>query len=150
MTMRMGLLAAGIFACIAHLPAAAEDAAGARMPDLKGVWTGPYQVNRSNGRAEGILTLKVTEQDGPLLRLEKSWETAPGGAPGDVGGALVTKAIEELVGVIGFDGRGVQFAEQGDGGVYSGSLTSPDTLELLYIESGHQATAYRVVMTRTK
>jgi hypothetical protein len=44
----------------------------------------------------------------------------------------------------------VRFAEQGDGGEYNGSLTGPDTLELLYVESGHQATAYRLVMTRTK
>jgi hypothetical protein len=146
MIMRTGVLAVVVVAGLGQSPAGAQEA----VPDLIGVWTGPYQVIRSNGRAEGVLTLKVTEQDGPLLRLEKSWETAPGGAPGDVGGELVTKATEGLVGVIGFDGREVQFAEQGDGGVYTGNLTAPDTLELVYVESGHQATAYRLVMTRTK
>ena len=115
------------------------------------MWTGPYQVIRSNGRAEGVLTLEVTEQDGPLLRLEKSWKRAPGGAPGDVGGELVTKATESSSSAssASTDAR-VRFAEQGDGGEYSGSLTGPDTLELLYVEFGSQATAYRLVMTRTK
>jgi hypothetical protein len=150
MIVRTGLLAAGIVACVAAMPAGAEDTAGAPVPDLTGVWTGPYTVIRSDGHAEGVLTLKVTEQDGPLLRLEKSWEVAPGGAPGDVGGELVSKATEQLVGVVGFDGREVRFAEQGDSGEYSGILTGPDTLELLYVESGRQATAYRLVMKRTK
>lgn len=150
MIVRTGVLAVAVAACLGHSPAGAEEPAGFPVPDLTGVWTGPYQVIRSNGRAEGVLTLEVTEQDGPLLRIEKSWEVAPGGAPGDVGGELVTRATEQLVGVVGFDGREVHFAEQGDGGVYSGRLTGPDTLELLYVESGHQATAYRLVMTRTE
>ncbi len=148
MIVRTGLLAVALIAFVVHAPASAED--GVAVPDLKGVWSGPYQVIRSNGGAEGVLTLEVTEQNGPLLRLEKSWQQAPGGAPGDVGGELVTRATEQLVGVIGFDGREVRFAEQGDGGIYTGSLTGPDTLEILYVESGHQATAYRVVMTRSK
>ncbi len=145
MMIRTGILAVGVLACLGYSPVGAQEA-----PDLVGAWTGPYKVIRSNGGAEGILTLRVTEQDGPLLRLEKSWEVAPGGAPGEVGGELVTKATEQLVGVIGFDGREVRFAEQGDGGVYTGELTGPDTLELLYVEAGHQATAYRVMMTRSK
>ena len=146
----MGIAAVGVIACLGGSPVGAQEALGFPVPDLIGAWTGPYKVIRSNGGAEGVLTLRVTEQEGPLLRLEKSWEVAPGGAPGDVGGELVTKATEDLVGVIGFDGREVRFAEQGDGGMYTGEFTGPDTLELLYVESGHQATAYRTILRRAK
>jgi hypothetical protein len=148
--MRIGLLAGALVAGIGIASGSAQDAPdGFPVPDLKGTWTGPYSVIRSNGFGDGILELRVIEQRGPLLKVEKAWKLAEGSAPGDVGGELFTKADEPLVGVIGFDGREVQLAEQGDEGTYSGRLTGPDTLELIYIESDQQATAYRVRLTRT-
>jgi hypothetical protein len=144
-----GLLAGVLVAGFGVAPVSAQDAPEVfPVPDLLGTWVGPYSVIRSNGFADGLLQLKVVEQRGPLLKVEKSWKVAPGGAPGDVGGELFTEAAEPMVGVIGFDGREVQFAEQGDEGTYSGRLIGPDTLELIYIESDQQATAYRVRLQR--
>ena len=149
MRMRIGLLAGILVAGFGILPVSAQDTTEAfPVPDLIGTWEGPYSVIRSNGFADGVLKLKVVEQRGPLLKVEKAWRVAPGGAPGDVGGELFTEAAEPMVGVIGFDGREIQLAEQGDEGVYTGRLTGPDTLELIYIESDTQATAYRVRLTR--
>jgi hypothetical protein len=150
MSLRIGLLAGVLVAGFGIASAGAQDTSEAfAVPDLIGTWEGPYSVIRSNGFADGILELRVVEQRGPLLKVEKAWKLAEGSAPGDVGGELFTKADEPLVGVIGFDGWEVQLAEQGDEGVYSGRLTGPDTLELIYIESDQQATAYRVRLTRT-
>lgn len=146
---RMGVLAVAVSACLWQAPALAEDAPEAfPAPDLVGTWVGPYSVIRSNGFAEGVLELRVVEQRGPLVKVEKAWKVAPGGAAGDVGGELFTAADEPLVGVIGFDGREIHLAEQGDEGMYSGRLTGPDTMELIYIESDRQATAYRAVLRR--
>jgi hypothetical protein len=146
----MKLVAMAVAACLWQAPVLGQEAPDAfPVPDLVGTWVGPYSVIRSNGFAEGVLELRVVEQKGPLLKVEKAWKVAAGGAPGDVGGELVMTADEPLVGVIGFDGREIQLAEQGDEGIYSGRLVAPDTIEFLYIESDRQATAYRVRLTRT-
>ena len=97
--------------------------------------------------ADGALTVRVLEQDGALLKAEKSWESL--GVAGNVAGKAVKEATEPLVGVIDFDGKSVHLAEQDDNGLYAGRLTAADTLELVYIEAGH-ATAYRVRLTRGK
>jgi hypothetical protein len=59
------------------------------------------------------------------------------------------QATESLVGVIDFNG-GLHLAEQGDNGIYTGRITGPDTLELVYIEAGDLATAYRAQLRRAK
>lgn len=144
------LAAAALAACLWQAPALAQEAPETfPVPDLMGTWVGPYSVIRSNGFADGMLELRVVEQRGPLIKVEKAWKVAEGGAPGDVGGELFTAADEPLVGVIGFDGREIHLAEQGDEGVYSGRLVDPDTIEFIYIESDGQATAYRARLTRS-
>ncbi len=142
----LGLMAIALTAWLALGEAMAEDA-DAAVPNLVGTWTGTFKAMREQKVAGGTLTLRVLEQDGPLLRAEKSWESP--GVPGDVGGKAVEKATEPLVGVIDFDGTSVHLAEQDDNGLYMGRLTAPDTLELVYIEAGHAA-AYRVRLTRGK
>ena len=122
----------------------AEDANEAAVPNLVGTWTGPFKAMREKEVADG--SLRVLEQDGPLLKAEKSWESM--GAAGNVGGNAVKEATESLC-VVDFDGKSVHLAEQDDNGVYMGRLTAPDTLDLVYIEAGH-ATAYRVRLTRAK
>jgi hypothetical protein len=147
---KMHLAAVVVAACLWQAPVLAQEATDAfPVPDLVGTWVGPYSVIRSNGFADGVLELRVVEQRGPLLKVEKAWKVAAGGAPGDVGGELVTTADEPMVGVIGFDGREIHLAEQGDEGIYSGRLVDPDTIEFTYIESDRQATAYRVRLTRS-
>jgi hypothetical protein len=143
----LGLIALALSVLIAHGEVMAEDATSAPVPNLVGTWTGSFEAMREHGVADGSLTLRVIEQDGPLLKAEKSWKSP--GVPGDVGGKEVEEATEPLVGVIDFDGKGVHLAEQADNGLYMGRLTAPDTLELVYIEAGHAA-AYRVRLTRGK
>ena len=130
----LGLFALALSVWLGQGQVMAEDAKTAPIPDLVGTWTGPFKVMRAKGVGEGSLTLRVLEQDGPLLKLEKSWETP--GVAGNVGGKEVDKATEPLVGVVDFDGKGVYFAEQEDNGLYRGSLVAPDTLELIYLEAG--------------
>ena len=126
----------------------AEDAQ-TQVPNLVGTWTSPVKLKwmRAKGTAEGSLTLRVLDQDGPLLKLEKSWETP--GAAGNVGGKDVEEATETMVGVVDFDGKSFYLAEQDDNGFYTGRLTAPDTLELVYVEAGHAA-VYRAQLTRKK
>jgi hypothetical protein len=143
----LGLFALALSVWLGQGQVMAEDAKTAPIPDLVGTWTGPFKVMRAKGVGEGSLTLRVLEQDGPLLKLEKSWETP--GVAGNVGGKEVDKATEPLVGVVDFDGKSVHLAEQDDNGLYTGRLTASDTLELIYVEAGH-GTAYRVQLIRKK
>ncbi len=143
MKKRLGILmvvTAGLMAS----PVIAQD----QVPDIVGTWTGDFKLMHHTGPAEQSLQLKVLEQDGPLLKGEKAWRITAG-TPGDVGGEVRTEAVEPLVGVIDFDGT-IHFAEQDDSGLYSGRLTGPDTLEIVYLEAGDLATAYRARLTRAK
>ena len=144
MTKQLGTLLLGI-ACLAGTPALAQDG---QLPDVVGTWTGAFKLMHHSGPAEQSLQFKVLEQDGPLLKAEKAWRIESG-TPGDVAGESRTEAVEPLVGVIDFDGV-IYFAEQGDSGLYKARLTGPDTIEILYIEAGDLATAYRAELTRAK
>jgi hypothetical protein len=144
MKILLALFALAIGLSLSPTPVLAEDVSA---PDLKGTWTGPFTAQRWNGRADGVLTLNVLEQEGSSLKAEKFWETP--GKPGNVGGKDTEDATEPMVGVIDFDGRSVFFAEQDDNGLYRGTLTAPDTLELVYLEAG-SANVYRVRLTRKK
>ena len=144
MMKRFGALLLGIV-CLAGGPALAEDG---QFPNVVGSWTGQFKLRHHTGDAEQSLQFKILSQDGPLLTGEKAWKI-DSGTPGDVAGETRTEAVEPLVGVIDFDGE-IYFAEQGDSGLYKARLTGPDTLQLLYIEAGDLATAYRAELTRAK
>jgi hypothetical protein len=142
MKMRLATLLVS-FACLAGAPALAED-----IPDIVGTWSGSFTLMHHTGPAEQTLQFKVLSQDGPLLKAEKAWRI-DSGTPGDVAGTPQTEAVEPLVGVIGFDGA-IYFGEQGDSGLYFGRLNGPDAIEIVYIEAGDLATAYRAALTREK
>jgi hypothetical protein len=144
--MRLTGAALVILSSLVPAAATAEEA----VPDLVGTWTGAMKEMRWEGPAEGPLELRLTEQDGPLLRGEKGWTLEPGSTPGSVEGKLVTEAVEPLIGVIDFDGRTFYLAEQGDTGTYHGRLVDADTIEMVYLEAGEVATVYRVVLKRTR
>ena len=143
MKKRLGTLVLGL-ACLAGLPALAQE----DLPNVVGTWTGDFKLMHHTGPAEQSLQFKVLEQDGALLKAEKAWRIVSG-TPGDVAGEPQTEAVEPLVGVIDFDGT-IYFAEQGDAGLYKARLTGPDTIEILYVEAGDLATAYRAELTRAK
>jgi hypothetical protein len=152
MKLLIGLPAAALIGFLGHTPATAKDSetAASPAPDLVGTWTGSAKRLRGDGGAEGPIEIRVTEQDGPLFRAEKSWKLNAGGTPGSVGGKLVSEAVEPLIGVVDFDGRTLYLAEQGDVGTYTAHLTDPDTLQIVYVESGDAATIYRFVVKRAK
>ncbi|MGV1014901.1 MAG: hypothetical protein ACOYB4_08020 [Methyloceanibacter sp.] len=118
----------------------------APVPDFTGTWTGPFKVIRAHGISSGTITLHVTEQDGPLLKGVKSWET---GGEGNVAGVDVQRATAPLVGVVDFDGKSLYFAMVGDDGIHTARLTAHHTLQVVYIEAGF-ATAFRAELTRKK
>jgi hypothetical protein len=142
MKMRLRVLAVSI-ACLAGGPALAQD-----IPDIVGTWSGSFKLMHHTGPAEQTLQFKVLSQDGALLKGEKAWRI-DSGTPGDVAGEPKTEAVEPLVGVIGFDGT-IYFGEQDDSGLYFARLTGPDTLQVIYVEAGDLATAYRAELTRAK
>ena len=141
MRKQLGILA--VVAAVGGLPAIAQE-----VPDIVGTWTGDFKLMHHTGPAEQSLQLKVLVQDGALLKGEKAWRIESG-TPGDVGGEPRTEAVEPLDGVIDFDGA-IYFAEQDDAGLYKGRLTGSDTLEIVYVEAGDLATAYRAVLTRER
>ena len=71
----LALFALAMGLMLGHGQALAEDAAPvsqtAPVPDLAGTWTGPFKVIRAHGVSEGTFTLRVLEQDRPLLKGEK-------------------------------------------------------------------------------
>lgn len=142
MKMRLAALAVS-FACLFGAPAMAEE-----IPNIVGTWSGSFKLMHHTGPAEQTLQFKVLSQDGALLTGEKAWRI-DSGTPGDVSGQPKTEAVEPLVGVIGFDGA-IYIGEQDDSGLYFGRLTGPDTLQLVYVEAGGLATAYRAELTREK
>lgn len=142
MKMRLASFAVSI-SILATVPALAQD-----IPDVVGTWSGTLKLMHHTGPAEQTLQFKVLSQDGPLLKGEKAWRI-DSGTPGDVDGEPKTEAVEPLVGVIGFDGQ-IYFGEQGHSGLYFGRITGPDTLQVIYVEAGHLATAYRAELTREK
>ena len=94
----------------------------------------------------GLPRLAQAEEAGSVPNIEGKWT---GATAGNVGGKKRMNATESLVGVIGFD-NGLYLAEQGDNGIYTGRITGPDTLELIYIEAGDLATAFRAELKRAK
>jgi hypothetical protein len=147
MKTRLGMIVLLSLICLANLSVArADDPA---VQNVVGTWTGEFKLIHWTGPAEQVLELQVVEQDGPLIKGEKRWQIKPGGTAGNVAGKDRRQATESLVGVIGFDGE-IHLAEQGDSGLYTGRLTAPDTLEVIYIEAGDLATAYRAVLKRRK
>lgn len=145
MTNRMThlLAVAAIAGCLAG-PAMADDA----IPNVVGTWTGDFKLMHHGGAADQSLQFRILSQDGALLTGEKAW-TIKSGTPGNVDGETRTEAVEPLVGVVDFDGT-IYFAEQDDSGLYRARLTGPDTLQILYVEAGDLATAYRAELTRAK
>jgi hypothetical protein len=151
MKTRFGMFVLFSLVCLgsSSFGARADDPGQAAVPNVVGTWSGEFKLIHWTGPAEQALELQILEQDGPLVKGEKRWQIKPGGTAGNVAGQDRRQATESLVGVIGFDGA-MYLAEQGDSGLYTGRLTGPDTLEVVYIEAGDLATAYRAVLKRTK
>jgi hypothetical protein len=95
--------------------------------------------------------IRVTEQDGAYFRGIHFWEHAEKKeAIAHVGTKPAVKATEPIMGVIGFDGKTLYIVEQGDAGVFHGRLTGTNTIEVVYLESGHAAAIARFTWERKR
>src|SRR5262245_62661835 len=125
----------------------ADDAA---IPNLKGTWTGEYEAYFHAGTTKAQVTLEIIEQTGAGFRGFNSWQHQQDkNKPLAVQkGKPTTSDKEPIMGVVGFDGKTLHIVEQGDGGQIEGELVGPDTLRVIYRESGDNALVYRSELTR--
>ncbi|HKQ32743.1 MAG TPA: hypothetical protein VJV40_06035, partial [Thermodesulfobacteriota bacterium] len=135
----------------AYIPAAsnAEDASAA-PPDLRGIWKGTAEVYYPDTTKKLTTELRVTEQDGWYIKGVRHWKLldASGKPLGYVMDKPVNEADEPFLGVIGFDGKKINFVEVGDWGSMKGNLVGGNQIELIYTESGDHPLVFRTVLTK--
>jgi hypothetical protein len=143
---------AALIVCVASLVSvtAAVNADDAAIPNLKGTWTGEYEAYFYKGTTKARMTLEITEQTGAGFRGFNNWQhlrdkTKPLAVQR---GKPVTSDKEPIMGVVGFDGKTLHIVEQGDGGWIEAELVGPDTMTVIYSESGDNALIYRSEFTR--
>ena len=135
------------------LASSAPSAPPTTTPDLRGSWQSePYTAMFIDATRPAEQTLQITEQQGELVRGTHTWRQTSSEPPiGTVGnGAPVMSATEPFVGVFDFDGKALHLAEQTEEGLMTVRLVDADTMELVYIEAGHQATALRTRLHRQR
>ena len=134
----------------------ATKAAGSSNVSLMGNWTGSYNAYVYSGPKDGLksskatMTLKITHQDGELVRGNHSWQLADSeGINSDIGGKIVASGKEDLVGVMSFDGKSVTLLETIDNGHFDITFVNDNELQAVYIESQKgEATTFRVTLKR--
>ena len=126
---------------------------GAPVPNLLGTWISKsHKVFYVKGSMQAVREVRITEPDGYFFRGYDS-RTHNGKRKvglGEVGGKIVKKASEPIVGVVAFDGKTIYISEQGDWGRYYARLVGEDTMEVIKVESGPAALANRFVLTRKR
>jgi hypothetical protein len=119
----------------------------AKMPDLRGTWTGDFNIVRTQypeklgpnplafskpgfHRANGV-TYVIERQDGALFK----------------GTETFGHSKQTFVGTIHFDGKTLSMADHG--GTFTGQLAGSDTIHLIYLENtAHGQVAARGTITR--
>ncbi|USG63181.1 hypothetical protein NBZ79_09355 [Sneathiella marina] len=125
-------------------------------PDLVGTWTGDHSIiiHRDGAVELGKITtvLTIKQQDGPYFQGSKTWKRQEKiSVYSDIGEELATEGLENIVGVIGFDGETVTIAEGEDSGVHHGRLIDRDQMMLTYVESDiGDAVLFRAILTRQR
>ena len=126
----------------------ADDAA---IPNLKGVWAGEYEAYFHAGMTKARVEIEITEQTGAGFKGSNSWQHHLGDKTKPLAvqkGKPATSDKEPIMGVVGFDGKTLYIIEQGDGGRIDAELVGPDTMRVIYSESGDNALVYRTQLTR--
>lgn len=147
------LLLVGVALCLAWCLLPARAATG--IPDLRGTWEGDYEIVFLNGSKKAHDLMSIQYQDGPRLRGWHRWRHEEPNKPvaihvmGPLAGETMAENRDPFVGIVGFDNRTVDLAEEGDTGVMRGELVSPDLLRLTYVQGGVQARVYRIELRRT-
>jgi len=144
----IGALLVGVAAliCVTAL-VNADDAA---IPNLKGTWTGEYEAYFRTESTKAKVTLEITEQTGVGFRGFNIWHhLRDKNKPLAIQrGKPVTSDKEPIIGVVGFDGKSAHIVEHGDGGWIEAELVGPDTMRVIYRETGDNALIYRTELTR--
>lgn len=125
----------------------ADDAA---IPNLKGAWVGEYEAYFHAGMTKARVEIEITEQTGAGFRGFNSWQHHRDKQPplAVQKGKPATSDKEPIMGVVGFDGKTLYIVEQGDDGRLDAALVGPDTMRVIYTESGDNALVYRTELTR--
>ncbi|WP_320170123.1 calcium-binding protein [Maridesulfovibrio sp.] len=112
----------------------------ADYPEIRGSWVGTVKMMKKDGTTITSKALFViNKQDGSLFAGYKAWF-----------GAKSDYAITEgFSGVIGADKVSLYLAEHEDG-YTQGTLTSPQTMSLYYLENGRKAKAIYYQMERIR
>lgn len=129
--------------------AAAEEGVKS-IPDLVGTWTGEKKIYYQKGERQSTSELRIFEQDGAYFRGCRIWgHTETEKEPlGHAGGKHVRQALEPILGIIGFDFKTIYMVEHDDWAHLHARLVGPDTMEVVYVESGPNAAVFRVTLKR--
>lgn len=132
---RMGLVGSAVCAV---LVAANGWGRGDSAPDLVGTWVGDYRYASENGIQSARLELRITHQDGELVRGLDIWEVKEGDE---------TRQNSLFVaGVLSTDGKELELAE--NGGFYRIRLVSPTEMHATFLRTNQYASAFRAVLRK--
>lgn len=109
-------------------------------PEIRGTWVGHVKmISKDGSTRENKAMFVINKQDGPLFAGYKAWF-----------GEKKDYAITEgFTGLIAADGKTLYFAEHEDG-YTEGTITSPQTMALYYLENGRKAKAIYYAMERIR
>ncbi len=109
-------------------------------PEIRGTWIGHVKMISKDGTTKSNKAVFViNKQEGPLFSGYKAWF-------GDKKDYAITEGFS---GLIGADGTSLYMAEHEDG-YTQGSITSPQTMSLYYLENGRKAKAIYYAMERIR
>lgn len=143
MTTRTTFIAGLIALCGAGLMTgcATEKATDFTGVGMVGSWSGESSVvSAKYGFGRGQRTVTIKEQSGTEFTGENTWAS-------NVNGKAV-RATEKLVGTYDPVTGCVYMSEVDDGGMIVGKLLDKDTLDVVYMETGADATTFRAVLKR--
>jgi hypothetical protein len=108
---------------------------------LIGQWSGESNVvSAKYGFAKGQRTITIKDQQGTEFTGENTWVSSQNGQP--------MRATEKLIGSYDPATGCVYISEVDDTGLMVGKLLDRDTLEIVYMEAGADATTFRAVLKR--
>lgn len=121
------------------------------VPDLKGTWVSEYPIQLHHGSGNAKQTLIIEEQKGEGFRGVREW-TRTNFSPTEKDGREPAKKMEKVAfaGVIGFDGKALHFASQGETVHITAQLTGADEMQVIFVKPGDPAVAFRATFKRVK
>ena len=140
------VLAVALGALLAGPVSAAE-----AIPDLKGKWVSEYPAHFHLGTGSAKQTFIIESQKGEGFRGVREW-TRTEFIPAEKDGPVPAKTTEKVAfaGVVGFDGKTLHFASQGDPTHITAELISAEEMQVVFVKPGDPAVAFRAIFKRVK